>query len=142
MSSPEGGHHMSRFSRNGLFLSFALLSSASASAQILRVDASAPPGGDGLSWPSAFRDLHVAVAASRQASEVWVAGGRYVTVTGFNLPDGIPVFGGFAGTEAARDQRDPALHVTVLDGDSIGDDLPGFVNYLDNSDNVVLALGV
>jgi hypothetical protein len=35
----------------------------------------------------------------------------------FNVHPGVAVYGGFAGTEISREQRDPALHRTVLSGD-------------------------
>ena len=49
--------------------------------------------------------------------------GRYKPTTGtdrtatFQLKNGVAVYGGFAGTETARDQRNPATNVTILSGD-------------------------
>jgi len=130
-----------------LLASVLVLSAGVTSAQVLRVDNRAAPGGDGSSWPRAFRDLQLALSAATSPAEIWVAAGTYKPstssiVASFVLPDGVSVFGGFAGTETARDQRDPSLNVTVLDGDLNGDDLPGFVNRADNSQHVVSALGV
>jgi len=117
-----------------------------ARAQTLYVNASAPAGGNGASWASAFRDLQSALVVAGPGNQVWVARGRYQPsaanpAASFVLPDGVPVYGGFAGTETSLAQRDPAANVTVLDGDLLGDDLPGFVNYADNAQHVVRAAG-
>jgi hypothetical protein len=118
------------------------------SAQVLRVRAGAPPGGDGTSWSNAFNDLQPALAAASPGAEIWVAAGIYrPSATSnpnatFSVPDGVPLFGGFVGAEVARNQRDPVANVTVLDGDLNGDDLPGLINYGDNSFHVVTASGV
>ena len=81
-----------------------------------------------------------AAANVNRVSEIWVAAGTYRpsdrldaadprSVT-FRLPGGVGYYGGFAGTETQRDQRDPAENETVLSGDLNGDDaavvaLPG-----------------
>src|SRR5207237_6541719 len=49
------------------------------------------------------------------------------------------VYGGFAGVETSRPQRDWTLHPVVLSGDLNGDDGPGFINYADNARHVVTA---
>lgn len=88
------------------------------------VKANAPPGGDGLTWAGAHNDLHHALtnSAARYDQEVWVAAGTYRPHTGFPADRGRSfaasvMYGGFAGTEMRRDQRDPAAHETVLSGD-------------------------
>ena len=79
---------------------------------------------DGRSWATAFADLQEALAvAYRGAAEVWVAAGTYRTTQGsdrrasFRLLAGLALYGGFAGGEDCREQRDPAANPTVLSGD-------------------------
>ncbi len=98
-----------------------------ADAEVYRVVAEGSPGGDGLSWATAFDNLHAALAAAGPGDEVWVASGTYVPSTtdstvSFVVPSGIGLYGGFAGNETARSQRDPDANVTVLSGDVGGDD--------------------
>ena len=116
------------------------------------VKADAPPSGDGCSWGTASSNLQEAVtnaAGSAGAiTEIWVAAGTY-TPTGpggnreatFQLVNGVGIYGGFAGTETQRDQRDPAANVTILSGDLNGEDGPNFANNGENSYHIVTGSG-
>ena len=126
----------------------AVLCAVPAEAHVLFVDDSAPAGGNGSSWARAFNDLARALQSPGipDVEQVWVAEGRYVpspTDPGmsFEVPDGVSVYGGFAGTETRLEQRDPGLHPSVLDGDLNGDDLPGCAGRTDNSEHVVTDAG-
>lgn len=112
---------------------------------VLYVRATAAPGGDGLGWVTAFNDLQEAICraggSNGDVEEIWVAQGTYRADAGsadrdrsFVLANGLALYGGFDGTESARDQRDPLLNPTTLSGD-IG--IPG--DAADNSYHVVLA---
>jgi hypothetical protein len=87
------------------------------------VSASAPEGGDGLSWSTAFRIVSVAVQSATRVSpcEVWVTGGTYYTYVSaatdtVRLAAGVSLFGGFTGVESTRDARDWRRNVTTLSG--------------------------
>lgn len=73
-------------------------------------------------WANACT-LQTALLLAGSGSEVWVAAGTYKPTTGtdrdatFQLAAGAAVYGGFAGTETARDQRDPVANPTILSGD-------------------------
>ncbi len=127
-----------------LTLAAALLLSTPATAQrVLFVDADATGTADGSSWADAFPDLQQALAVVQPGDEVWVTEGTYrpaPTVdrdASFALVSGTAIYGGFDGTETARDERDPALNETVLSGD-LG--MPDDVS--DNAFHVVTASGV
>jgi hypothetical protein len=90
------------------------------------VDMNGPAEGDGRTWESAFPSIQQGVDAAVENSggEVWVARGTYTTdaaeipvVVIPEPPAGrIEIYGGFAGFELTRDERDPATFVAVLDG--------------------------
>ena len=94
----------------------------------------APEGsGNGASW-SAPASLHAALADTA-CDELWIRQGLYKPVVpagssstdaerqiSFVVQPGTRVYGGFAGGESIRDQRDPAAHRSVLSGDIDGDD--------------------
>ncbi|MFN8471225.1 MAG: choice-of-anchor Q domain-containing protein [Anaerolineae bacterium] len=82
------------------------------------------PGGagGGTSWADG-KDLAAALSGAASGSELWVEAGAYKPTSGtdrtatFALKDGVAVYGGFAGTETSRDQRNPQTNVTTLSGD-------------------------
>lgn len=98
---------------------------STADAGILRVRSGATGAGDGSSWADAFTRIEDALAAAAPGDELWVAAGIYAppsAVSSFVLRPSVSVYGGFAGTESARSQRDAAANLTVLSGDINGDD--------------------
>lgn len=99
-----------------------MLLAAWAAAAELRVDPAATGGSeDGATWATAYRSLTTALAAATSGDELWIRAGTYVpgsTVSStFTVPDGVALYGGFAGTETVRSQRadDPGL--TILSGE-------------------------
>ncbi len=110
------------------------------------VDGNAAGTGIGGDWANAMTDLQEALAlarASGDVDEIWLTGGTYRPAsatdrgTGFDLVSGVAVRGGFSGTEASPDDRDPGAPATILSGDLAGDDTPGFGNRDDNTINTV-----
>ena len=104
---------------------------------------------DGTGWSTAFTDLEDALDIAAGTDEIWIAAGTYVPtrrldtgdartatfeVTG--AQDGLGIYGGFAGTETARSDRDPATNAVILSGD-IG--TPG--NTSDNAYHVLVFNG-
>jgi hypothetical protein len=108
---------------------------------VLFVDDDALPGGDGLSWTTAFDSIEPALAAAGVGSEVRVAGGTYVPpVGGWNVPQTVSLVGGFAGLSNPGNPGlwDPELHETALTGDVDGDDGAGGPGaFVDNRDRIV-----
>ncbi len=119
---------------------------ASAS-RILYVNAAASGANNGTSWTNAYRDLQQALTNAVSGDEIWVVGGTYKPALAtdisdprtktFALRNSVALYGGFAGAESLRTQRNPAIHVTVLSGD-IG--VAGDAS--DNAYHVVYASGV
>jgi len=123
---------------------FASLLTPPAQAEVIYVNHAAPRGGDGRSWETAFTSVRRGLAAARRGDEVWVAQGVYRPAKSdgpreksFVLKKERSLYGGFAGNEERREQRDPGRHVTVLSGDLAGDDGPDFENYGENIYHVV-----
>ncbi len=132
-------------------------------ARIVYIDSSAPLGGDGSSWTSAYQSLPDALFMAKfnydtEIVEFRVAGGVYRAdrVNGVNTLDPdrtielpglnynsisgefvgvISLKGGYAGRSAKNpDERDLDLYPTVFTGDLLGDDdAESFSNYADNT---------
>jgi hypothetical protein len=97
------------------------------------------PTHDGTSWATAYTTLQEALDESNADGttdyEIWVAEGVYYPDEGsghsaddpaewFRIEwDNAQLYGGFAGDETDREERDWLAHLTVLSGDVDGDDL-------------------
>ncbi len=103
--------------------------SATAHAAVWYVDKdNASNARDGTSWGTAFTTIQEGVDAAFAdgGGEVWVAEGVYgenrnTTMKNrwrgsIEMKEHVHLYGGFAGNETARDQRDWKAHVTVIDG--------------------------
>jgi hypothetical protein len=103
----------------------------------------AAPTQDGNSWATAFGNLQTALSLAPANSEIWVAQGIYKPTTtldrtiAFNIPSGAMLFGGFAGTEVAQNQRNFMTNLTILSGE-----IGSAATVSDNSFHVVTFLGV
>ena len=69
----------------------------------LYVRQEAETGGDGSSWEQAYNTIVGALQVTSVSDEVWVKEGTYVGP--LHLEPRVGVYGGFAGTETGRDQR-------------------------------------
>ncbi|HEY3268261.1 MAG TPA: choice-of-anchor Q domain-containing protein [Armatimonadota bacterium] len=102
-----------------LFVMIALLPAARAVAGVLHVSRSAPGATqDGLSWATAYPTVQKALDAAADGDEVWVHAGTYQEH--LTTKADVSLYGGFAGTETGRDQRDWRADVTTLDGTQSG----------------------
>lgn len=97
---------------------------------IVYVDANATGDANGTSWEDAFTDLMLALTIAQPNHTIWVARGVYYPVdpgglrtVSFNIPNGVEVYGGFAGTETDLSQRDWVANKTILSGDIGRDDI-------------------
>ena len=85
---------------------------------------------EGCSWADAYPELQDALESGALASgdEIWITAGTYYPdegtgqlnddhATTFQMINGVSIYGGFAGVETERSQRDPIANVTILSGD-------------------------
>jgi predicted outer membrane repeat protein len=86
--------------------------------KIIRVRPTGNDANNGSSWALAKRTVTGAINAAVAGDEIWVAQGVYAER--ITVKFGIALYGGFAGTETQRSQRDPALNLCTLDGNRGG----------------------
>ena len=111
----------------------------SLTAGVIYVDASAGGANNGSSWANAYTDLQDALSTAVAGDEIWIAAGVYkpsvqLDLDGngpdprevtFQLPNGVMLYGGFAGGEASLEDRDWDTHLTILSGDIDNNDING-----------------
>lgn len=83
--------------------------------------------GDGLTWATATSDIQRLIDElnGNEGGEIWVMKGTYIMRPpggpgrgeGIALRNNVALYGGFSGTELARDQRDWENNVTLLSGE-------------------------
>jgi hypothetical protein len=78
---------------------------------------------NGSSWDNAFTRLDSALKPRACLNEIWVANGTYKPTNGTNrdssfvIPNGVKVYGGFAGGEINLGDRNIITNHTILSGD-------------------------
>lgn len=102
-----------------LILLLTLFATSLAQAATCRVTIAGSPAGSGT-WVSPM-DLQTALTTS-SCNEIWVKAGTYTTGTPstntFSIMPGVTVYGGFAGTETLRSERNTATLNTTLSGNT------------------------
>lgn len=99
---------------------------------------------DGLSWATAFSDLQAAIdLASVSKAAVWIVAGTCAPaekndrIAAFVLYDGVKLYGGFAGTETALEQRPTDGAPTILSAKTVDGGFQ-FAHVLYGADDVLL----
>ncbi len=86
---------------------------------IVRVSTEGDDTNDGSAWALAKRTIQAGIdAASVRRGDVWVRGGTYEER--IMLKSYAYLYGGFAGAETMRDERDLVTNVTTIDGQQLG----------------------
>ena len=99
-------------------------------ASIIRVTTSGATSGTcGDIWITPCNLLYALNSVAVSGDEIWVAAGVYKPTTSTTdqtasilLKAGVAIYGGFAGGETARTERNPQTNVTIFSGDIDGDD--------------------
>ncbi len=89
--------------------------------------------GDCSTWGNACT-LQTALTIAVNGDEIWVKAGAHYPGTNrtdtFTLKNDVTVYGGFAGTETSRVERDWQTHVTILSGDIDSNDTNADGNFI------------
>lgn len=85
---------------------------------------------DGLTWAKAKKTLQGAINSATSGQDIWFAAGTYIG--GITMRNGISLYGGFAGTETDRAQRNINLNKTIINGSNNGA-VVNAVNLLSNT---------
>ncbi len=101
--------------------------------------------GNCSSWDNACT-LQTALTGAISGDEIWVAAGIYTPTVDtnryatFHLKYEVDVYGGFAGTETSREERDWIANVTTLSGDIgvLGDDSDNSYHVVTGADGAIL----
>lgn len=80
---------------------------------VQRVSSTGDDSNDGRSWATAKLTIGEALRQLPEGGEVWLAEGTYYEPVALR---GRSLYGGFAGDELLRSQRNGALHPTIIDG--------------------------
>ena len=85
---------------------------------VIRVRTDGNDLSNGSTWALAKKTIADALSASVSGNEIWVKAGTYTER--ITLKSGVGVYGGFAGTETSRTQRNWKTNVTIIDGNKAG----------------------
>ncbi|MFH1743520.1 MAG: hypothetical protein ABIH23_31330, partial [bacterium] len=81
--------------------------------KVVYVSLNATGDGSGSSWENACRSIFAGLGASVIGDEIWVKSGRYMEA--IRMKANVALYGGFAGTEQTREERDWVANETIID---------------------------
>ncbi len=115
---------MKTLSAIGCFFVVTLLAISFTAGAVLYVRTDGNDGNPGTDWINAKETVQAAIDVALEGDEIWVAEGVYEEHLQNRL-DGelavnVELYGGFAGNETLREERDFTTHLTVLDGTDTG----------------------
>jgi predicted outer membrane repeat protein len=104
-----------------LFVLALVFVGGSAWAAVLRVDGDCTDCGNGSTWLQPFKTIRGAVDAASDGDEIWVkklnfTPYAYALESPITVTKAVSIYGGFAGGETARDQRNWQANPTIVDG--------------------------
>lgn len=113
-----------------LIFAFVFFAALGAKSQTIYVAKNAT--GNGTTWADATGDLMAVLNTATPNTEIWVKAGTYFPTTcatcvfndrnqRFQIPNGVRLYGGFAGNETSISQRNIMANPTILSGDIDGD---------------------
>jgi len=102
-----------------LMLASALFCTSQAMAGVWYVDGGVGSSGDGMSWGTAFQTIQEGIDAASATDDIWVKMGTYTLSAQIDVNEQVGLYGGFAGTETAREERDWEAKVTKIDGNLV-----------------------
>lgn len=104
-----------------LIICIIICSGGPALGAVVYVKWDSPTNGPGNDWAHAYHTVAAGITASASGGEIWVAGdAAHPYVERITLKAGVGLYGGFAGTETSRSQRNAKTSVTILDGNQGG----------------------
>ena len=117
-------HARSRLIKSIVILLWCALVVGRSFAAVIRVSSGGDDANSGASWALAKKTVQAAIDAAAEGDEIWVAAGTYLEHIQNKVLDpsidpvavNVALYGGFAGTETERAQRNWNVNLTVLDG--------------------------
>ncbi len=107
-----------------LVLGVMLVASMSAHGATIRVKPTGNDSNSGADWSHAKATVTAAIQAAQANDEIWIAAGVYkeriANRKAGSVSVDIAIYGGFAGTETSREQRNIAANASILDGEFLG----------------------
>ena len=119
-----------------VFVVLAFLSTTCSAAVYVKWDS--PNNGPGDDWDHAYHSVQAGINASLAGEEVWVAAGTYSER--IVLKNWLALYGGFAGGEVWRNEREWKANETILDGNQAGSVVAG-TNVISTIDGFTLRNG-